>query len=611
QIYLGNGAYGVESASSLYFGKDVSALTLAESAFLAGLPKAPARYSPYVSPDRAKQRQGIVLKRMVAAGFITAAQYQEAFRQKLKFRKLQKEDEISPYFLDYVRQQLISQYGENTIYKGGLNVFTTLNIQMQTFAAGAVQKGLRDLDKRQGYRGPIGHIVSPEKIKKKEGPSLLTNPFEKDEIVDGIVLSVEDQFAKVEVKGITGTIRLEDMTWAKKRSIGNDLKAGVVLQEKGKANQILKKGDVIKLGFKQYDTNDKEYYFTLEQEPLVEGALIALDPLTGGIKAMVGGYDFRRSQFNRAILAKRQTGSAFKPIIYATALENGKSPSDIIIDSPVIFRDPESGKIWKPENYEGKFYGPISLRNALAHSRNLATIRLLDEIGISPVIEFGRKVGLTSPLDRNLTLALGTSSLGLVELTSAYAVFANQGVYNIPVSIESVTDYKGTVLETHERKSHQAISKEVSYMITDMLEDVIQRGTGAKARDLGRQLAGKTGTTDDFTDAWFEGYSPNLVAGVWVGFDDMRSLGVGETGASAALPIWISFMKQALPLFPNLPFLIPDNIIYAKVNPSTGLLNRDDSESTVTEPFILGFEPLKPPLATLTYSDFYFLDNSD
>ncbi|MHB8482848.1 MAG: penicillin-binding protein 1A [Nitrospiria bacterium] len=610
QIYLGHGSYGVQAASKLYFGKDVSELSLAESAFLAGLPKAPSEYSPFVNPEKAKQRQGVVLRRMVTAGFISEDQYQEAFKQNLVFQKLQKEDEISPYFMEHIRQHLIAKYGEEAVYKGGLIVNTSLNLAMQTFATEAIKAGLRAVDKRQGYRGPVGHTDVIENFKQKKVPVFQINPFGKDDIFDGIVVDVNDSFAKVSSKGITGKIKFEDMSWAKKRLKGKDLKNDVQILQTATPKKILGKGDIIKLGLKKYDPVTKEYFFTLEQEPLVEGALVTLDPATGGIKAMVGGYDFKRSEFDRAILAKRQPGSAFKPIIYATALEKGKSPSNIIIDSPVIYKDTELDKVWKPENYEGKFYGPISLREALAHSRNLATIKLLEEVGIGPVIDFGRRVGITSPIQHDLSLALGTSSLGILELTSAYSVFANQGTYNEPYSIESVTDQHGNILETHESHPREVASKEVSYMITNMLEDVIQKGTAVRARELGRHIAGKTGTTNDFGDAWFIGYTPNLVTGVWVGFDDRRSLGDREAAASVALPIWISFMKQALNLIPDVPFLIPNNIVYAKINPVTGLLSEDSSENTSTEPFIKGFEPTNPSRKSPSnYTEFYNIDN--
>jgi penicillin-binding protein 1A len=324
---------------------------------------------------------------------------------------------------------------------------------------------------------------------------------------------------------------------------------------------------------------------------------------------MVGGYDFKRSEYNRAVLAKRQPGSAFKPIIYAAALEKGKSPSNVVIDSPVIYTDAESEKTWKPENYEGKFYGPISLREALAHSRNLATIKLLEEIGISTAIDFAKRLGMTSAFQRDLSLALGTSSVGVLELTSAYSVYADQGIANDPYSIDWVTDSNGNVLEKHEAHPREVISKEVAYMITNMLEDVVQKGTGVRARELGRQIAGKTGTTNDFGDAWFIGYTPNIVTGVWVGFDDRRSLGDREAGASAALPIWITFMRQTFNLLPDQSFTIPENIVYAKINPETGY--QSNGESTVTEPFIKGSEPPfeDPSKKVPSYTDFYNIDN--
>lgn len=612
QINLGHGAYGVQAASHLYFAKDVSELTLAESAFMAGLPKAPTEYSPYNNPDKAKQRQEIVLKRMVVSGYISSVDAAAAASEILKFQRLQKADDISPYFMEYIRLLLKDRgYDDDAIYTGGLNVYTSLNLDLQTAATHAVHDGLRALDKRQGFRGPVDHIEEIEDYLNKKKPRGYQpeNPFGANEVFEGIVTNVDDQAALATAKGINGKIKLEDMAWARRKLTGKDLKKDIeMLPPKSTAKQILKKGDIVKLGLKKYDPVKKEFLFTLEQEPLVEGALIALDPATGAIKAMVGGYDFKKSEFNRAISAKRQPGSAFKPVIYATAIERGKSPANIILDAPIIYKDQELDKIWKPENYEGKFYGPIPMREALAHSRNLATIRLLDEIGITPVEDFARRIGLVSPFQRDLSLALGTSAVGILELTSAYGVFANQGIYAEPFAIESISDHNNNVKETHEVLTRQAISKEVAYMITNMLEEVVQTGTGIRARELGKQIAGKTGTTNDFGDAWFIGYNPRIVVGVWVGFDDRRSLGDREAGASAALPIWISFMREAFNTIPDQTFPIPEKIVYAKIDPKTGLLSSGSSADSVTEPFIKGSEPKTFSRKPSSPSDFSNID---
>jgi penicillin-binding protein 1A len=611
QIYFGHGAYGVQAASRTYFGKDASQLTLAEAAFLAGLPKAPKDYSPYLSPQRAKQRQGIVLSRMLEEEFITEAQYQEAYEQDLYFQKLLPEQEIAPYFLEYVRQYLFSKYGADLVYRGGLNVYTTLNVEMQMAANKALNGGLRNVDKRQGFRGPVGHqevesVAQP--VSEKEG-SVTTGEPGVGEVIEGVVTRVENDHVWVTASGLAGKILIQDMAWAKKRLKGQDLKEAEILQNAA-PKDLVKMGDVVKVAMKRKDPRTQEIFFALEQEPLMEGALLAIDPRSGGIKAMVGGYDFKRSEFNRTTLAKRQPGSAFKPLIYALAIERGLTPSTILVDAPVIFTDPATQKIWKPTNYEERFYGPISMRDALAFSRNVATVKLLEKVGVQNVIEFAKRMGMTSPLTADLSLALGSSSVSLIEMVSSFGAFANQGVRVEPMGIRSVTDSSGKVLEFHEPQAQQVLSTEVAYVITNMLQDVIQRGTGVRARELGHSLAGKTGTTNDFTDAWFVGYTPNLVAGVWVGFDDRRSLGDREAGSSAALPIWIEFMRETLKQLPTMTFPIPDKVVFAKINPQTGLRSLDEDQEAKVEIFIKGNEPSPSPPPRPSIIDFYRLDQS-
>jgi len=592
QIYFGHGAYGVQSAAHTYFGKDVGALSLAECAFLAGLPRAPNDYSPYFNAEKAKQRQGVVLRRMVDEGFITEEQYRKAYQQDLYFQKLERDQELASYLMEYIRQYLIGKYGESAVYRGGLNVYTTINLDMQRAAVKALKEGLQDVDKRQGYRGPIAKRPSSEVAQiKAEGNVVTAAELREGDVLEGLVIAADPESATVLAGGLTGRILAADLAWARKRLIGPDLLRDVEFSRSAQPQDILQVGDVIKIGIKRLDKRSGLVLFTLEQDPTVEGALLSLDPKTGAIKAMVGGYDFKRSEFNRAVSAKRQPGSAFKPVIYAAAMDAGLSPSTIVVDAPVIFNDPVLDKVWKPVNYEGKFYGPISLREALAHSRNVATVRLLERVGIKNAIEMARKVGITSPLTYDLSLALGSSSLSLSEMVSAFGVFANQGVRAEPFSVLLVTDSTGQPLETHEPSSQQVISKETAYMVTNMMEDVIQKGTGWRAKALGKQLAGKTGTTNDFTDAWFVGFSPNLAAGVWVGFDDQRSLGDREAGATAALPIWVDYMRQALPLVPPASFTIPEDIVFAKIDSESGLLAPPGDEDAVVEVFMKGNEP--------------------
>jgi len=603
QIYFGHGAYGIQVASRTYFGKDASELTLAEAAMLAGLPKAPNDYSPYVHPEKAKVRQGVVLKRMVEEGVITPLQYKEAYAQNIFLQKQQSEEDLAPFFLEQVRQYLVTAYGDDTVYKGGLNVYTTLNLNMQRSANRVVREGLRALDKRQGYRGALGRRTHREAKTGRVTPLLRVG-----DIVEGEVTRVASDSVWVDLGVGEGKIPLEGMAWAFRRLKGPDLQADVQTIENGRPSSILKTGDVIKVRLQRVSAEGMPELLSLEQDPQVEGAFVALDPATGAITAMVGGYDFKRSEFNRAMLARRQPGSAFKPIIYATAVEMGLTPSTIVVDSPVIYTDPETEKVWKPENYEGRFYGPISLREALAHSRNLATVHLLERIGVKNVINFARRVGIQSSLSADLSLGLGSSGLSLLELTSALSVFANQGTRCEPMMISSISDHKGNVLETHEPQSQQVVSRETAYVVTNMLEDVIQKGTARRARSLGRVLAGKTGTTNDFTDAWFIGYSPNLVAGVWVGFDDLRSLGDREAGASAALPIWMGFMSDILPKLPFESFPIPEDIIYVKIDPHSGLLASSDAQEAVVDIFVKGTEPTQVAATVPSATQFFQID---
>ncbi len=604
QIYFGHGAYGVQVAARTYFGKDVGNLNLAEAAFLAGLPKAPNVYSPYYHAEKAKLRQQVVLRRMMEEEFITNQQYQKADKQGLAFQRLNPDADLALYFLEHVRLYLIARYGDDTVYKNGLNVYTTLNVDMQRTANLAVERGLRDLDKRQGYRGAAGKYDGG----KSGGtpPRLAGEEVAIGDILDGHVVSVGDRFALVEAGGLKGKMILEDMLWGAKWT--KETSAGEGRTHLA-ASDIVKVNDIIRVKVQRLSPDKERAYFSLEQEPLLEGAFIALSPSTGSIKAMVGGYDFKRSEFNRAIRARRQPGSAFKPIIYATAIERGLTPASVIVDNPVVYADESVDKAWKPENYEEKFYGPIRLREALAHSRNLATVRLLDQVGVGNVIAFARRVGIESPLTRDLSLALGSSGVSLLELTSAYGVFANQGALVPPTFITKITRRNGEILEQRHISSEPVVSKETAYVVTNMLEDVIQRGTGRKASSIGRPLAGKTGTTNEFTDAWFIGFSPHLAAGVWVGFDNNRPMGNKESGASAALPIWISFMQEALPRFSDVPFPVPENVVYAKIDPETGLLARPEGGGGVMEVFVKGTEPKEFKSEKLAPSDFLKLDS--
>ncbi|HZN43778.1 MAG TPA: PBP1A family penicillin-binding protein [Nitrospiraceae bacterium] len=601
QIYFGQGAYGVAAAAQTYFGKELSALTLAESAFLAGLPKSPNHYSPFKAYDRAKKRQEHVLFRMEEAGFIKAAEREQAIAEKLNFRRPGSEH-LGPYYVEYVRQLLVAKFGESMVYKGGLEVFTTLNIEMQRAAEAAVLNGLRELDKRQGWRGPVRTVdlvtldtpTADPSIKLKEG-----------DVMEGVVTKIGKDFALVQAGGGTGRLSFDDLAWATKRLKGRDPTKDTIVVKNVK--QLLTPGDVIDVAVKKIEKD--VIHLRLEQAPVVEGALIAIDPKTGAIRAMVGGYEFARSEYNRAVLAHRQPGSAFKPIIYATAMNQGMSPGSVVLDAPVVYEQQEDEKIWKPENYGKRFHGVVSLRDALIHSHNLATVRLLEKIGIRNVIDFSRTLGISSPLAADLSLALGSSSVGMLELVSVYGVFANQGMRVEPYALASVQDNSGRTLDQATIQPRQVVSRETAYLITNMMEDVIQRGTGIAAKSvIDRPVAGKTGTTNDFTDAWFIGSTPNLSAGAWVGFDDRRPLGETESGAHAALPIWTSFMKEALKQLPVMPFEIPDGVMFVKIDPATALLSDHDAQHGTVELFTKGTEPTRSAGPKIDPIDFYTLD---
>lgn len=611
QIYFGHGAYGVQAAAKTYFGRDLAELDLAEMAFLAGLPKAPTNYSPYFNPERAKARQGVVLRRMLEEQILTEAEFRRAYQEDLYFAKYQAQEDIAPYFLEYLRQQLIATYGEEMVYKGGLNVYTTLNVEMQKAAVDAVRQGLRTIDKRQGYRGPLGHGPVRPDVASEAGPSEEKRQprsvpvLQVGDIVEGTVIKTTPNRAIVSIGGVTGVLSIEDAAWARKRLVPPDFRTAE-FRSAAMIPQVVKVGDRILVGIKSRE-KDGTPEVTLEQDPVVEGALVALAPETGAVKSMVGGYDFKRSEFNRAVSARRQPGSAFKPIIYGAAVDRGLTPSTILVDSPVIYDDPVLQKIWKPANYEERFYGPITMREALAYSRNVATVKLLEQIGVPTAIEFAQRMGIMSPLAKDLSLALGSSGVGLLELTSALAVYAAGGNRVEPAILRSVADHAGTILAHYEPAPTSVISKETAYIMTSMLGDVVQWGTGVRAKALGRPVAGKTGTTNGFADAWFIGYAPNLAAGVWVGFDDRRSLGDREAGASVALPIWVFYMKTALAQLPIQAFPIPDDIVFAQVDPKTGQLPAPGEPARV-EIFVKGTEPTTVALPSTNVTRFIEID---
>jgi penicillin-binding protein 1A len=579
QTYYGHGAYGVEAAANVYFGKHVGDLTLDEATLIAGLPKAPTAYSPYNAPDRALRRRTHVLRRMLETGNITSEEEQQAQAAPLRLRPRQETIVRAPYFIEHVRRYLEEQYGSTLLYRGGMKVYTTLDLSLQEAAEDALRKGLVKNDQRRGYRGPLGHLnlargeqIDWEKVRQIPWPEEHSALAVLTKRIKAVVVGVDERRVQVRWEGGEGVIPLDAMLWAYPPNPDLDSEK----RRLRRPGDALNMGDVILADITDPGGQGRKAQLALAQEPIVQGALVAVEPHTGYIRALVGGYDFSRSQFNRATQAVRQPGSAFKPIIYATAVQKGVSPARVMIDTPIV-HDQSDGKIWKPANYDGNFWGSITLAEALAHSRNIIAIKLLEAVGVKNVVEYAKRLGIKSPMTPTLALGLGASGLTPLELTTAYNVFASQGVYYNPVAVKWVEDAEGQVLEKYNALGERVLSEQQAFVMTSMLQGVVQRGTGTRAKLLRRPVAGKTGTTNDFIDAWFVGYSPTMVAGVWVGIDDQQPLGSKESGGRAALPIWIEFMQQALERTPLQDFIIPPHIRLVRIHPRTGAGGESDT----------------------------------
>ena len=607
QIYLGHGAYGVAAAADNYFNKMVADLNLAECAMLAGLPQAPSRYSPFKYPERARDRQTYVLNRMVAEGYITNLEASDALSTRLDIRSRRNWYlEKVPLYTEHVRRYVEKKYGRDVLYRGGLKVYTGVNIEMQKAAHEEVLKGTRDLDRRQGYRGPIKHLTE-EKIEdffaKDNNPP---PPLVVGKKTQGVVVAVDDKAGQVIVrlKIGKGQIELEDIRWARRPNS----EIAYYEDRLKKPSDALTVGDVIEVMAKGEQDSEGVWPLSLEQTPKVQGAILCIEAETGLVKVMIGGRNFRESQFNRAIQSRRQPGSSFKPIIYAAALDKGYTAATEIIDSPIIFKDEINDFTWKPKNYGKKFYGPTLLREALAKSRNVVTIKVLQDIGIDYAIDYARKLGITSHLSKDLSIALGSSGVSLLEIVNAYSVFANQGNFIEPSFVTKIVDRDGNVLEEMNPGRKKMIEKSTAYIMTTLLEGVVQNGTGHRIKALGRPVAGKTGTTNDLYDAWFVGYTPELITGTWVGYDDKQSLGEGETGSRAASPIWLGFMQRSLKGKPVRVFPVPEGVVFAKIDAETGLLPIPESQNTIFECFKEGTVPteLTPKPDTFTGTDDFF-----
>jgi penicillin-binding protein 1A len=606
EIYLGQGSYGVAAAALAYFDKALDELTVAEAAFLAALPKAPNNYHPVRNHEAALARRDWVLDRMVEDGTLSAAEAAAAKAEPLVMAERDPAEVVrADYVAEEIRRELVARFGEAATYEGGLVVRATLDPRLQAIAEKAFRDGLIAYDRRHGWRGPIARIEPGEGW--TERLAAVPPPPGMGDWRLAVVLADEGRAARIGfADGGEGTIPFEELTWARRTEA--DQKRGPEVRA---VADVLAPGDVVAVSPAEGESSG-EGVWGLRQIPDLEGAFVALDPRNGRILAMVGGFAFGESEFNRAVQARRQTGSAFKPFVYLAALDAGKTPSSIVVDGPVVI-DPGYGQpLWKPENYSQEYYGPSTLRLGIEKSRNLMTVRLAAEIGMQRVRDTAVRFGVFDDMGLYLPMALGAGETTLLRLTNAYAMLVNGGRRIVPTLIERVQDrYGRTVYRRDERPCEGCsevawagqpppqvpdVREEVedprtAYQMVAMLQGVVERGTGASIAELGRPLAGKTGTTDEFRDAWFVGFSPDLAAGVYVGFDQPRTLGDKEAGAKAAVPIFKDFMAKALEGTPPVPFRIPPGIRLVRVDAVTGRLPSATTEHVILEAFKPGTEP--------------------
>ena len=535
QVYLAHGNYGFAAATQFYFGKPVTDLKLQEAALLAGMVNGP-KFSPLTNPELALNRRNLVIHRMEEEGKITPTEEATARKSPLGLHVQYPRNDLAPYFFEEIRKYLESTYGTEAVHERGLRVYTTLNINLQRIANQSLRDGLHNYERRHGWKGNLPNVLRDNlgKLETYEDEDW-RRAIEKGSYLTGLVVAVSDKDAIIKIGTYRGILSSKEFAWTGRKKPGDLLKAGDLAQ------------------FSIQELRDNTVRVQLEQQPGPQGALLVIDNPTGEIKAMIGGYSFEDSKFNRATQAVRQVGSSFKVYVYADALERGATPFDTIVDLP--FTTISGGQPYSPRNYDEKFEGTITLRRALAGSRNVPAVKLAEKIGISTVVDMAKRFGITTPLPPYLPLALGAADMKLLEHVSAFTVFPNDGIRIDPHMIRRVTSYDGALLEEAHPEVHDVVSPDVARTMTAMLEEVIRFGTGIQAKALGRPAAGKTGTTQDYTDAWFVGYTPQLTAGVWVGFDDKQiSLGKKETGARAALPIWLEFMQGAVAGTPLMDF---------------------------------------------------------
>ena len=584
QIYLGEGTYGVASASLEYFDKPISELSYEEAAMLAALPKAPSRYNPYKNIKLAKFRRDLVLKNLLENGYINESDYKEFTNNKISLKKRKKTfTEDTSYYVEDIRKDVVEKLGFDKVYKQGLNISTPINLDLQKIAIKSLREGLISYDKRRGWRGPI---INSKRLDNWNN-NINLDKFRLEKSINweiAIVIKIDKFFVDVETENKeNGIIKYENISWVKKEF-----------------DQILKVGDII------YVEKLKGNTFALRQLPEVNGGIVVMDPFTGRVLALSGGFSFKKSEFNRATQALRQPGSAFKPFIYALALENGYTPSTLILDAPLVLEQGSDLKMWKPENYGKKFYGPSTLRMGLEKSRNLMTVRIAQDLGLKKIVNFSKQLKIYEDPSELLSISLGSAETTLLKLTSAYSSFVNGGKLIMPIMIDRIQDSEGNTIFNNEKRKCincdqisylsenypnirdeflQIFSSETAYQMTSILEGTVQNGTGKNLKDLNLDIGGKTGTTNSNTDTWFIGFTSKLVIGAYVGFDNPKSLGKYETGAKTALPIFKSFVKNAVKKEEARPFKVADNIIMKVIDPITGKKPSSSTKSTIIEAY--------------------------
>ena len=580
QMYWGHNAYGVEAASRLYFAKSAKDVSLEEAAMLGGIIQGNVRQSPYVNMDAAVRRRNYTLERMAAEDFITVEQADEAKARPIVVRgEPRQPPSIAPYFLEEVRKHLETRYGAKRLYESGLTVRTTLDPALQDAANRAVAAGLRRIDKRRGYRRATRNVLAEKQTVQGFTHDRWGRPMTAGDVVPAVVTAAGRSGTAGGTKLRVGRYQAE---------LTKDSLAAWPRTPSATAFAV---GDLIEVGLTSINEAAGQAVVTLEQTPLLEGALVAIDNKTGQIRAMVGGWSFNRSKFNRAMQAYRQLGSTFKPIVYTAAIDRGLTPATLIVDQPVSY-PAGSGELYEPQNYDHKFEGPVTLRRALEQSRNIPAIKMMEEVGPPTVVSYAKRFGFSREFPPYLPIALGAGEGTLLEVTSAYTVFPNRGVRARPYFIQSVTDRQGNLLEEGRIDQVNVIRADTAFMMTSLLQGVVRRGTAESASSIEWPLAGKTGTVDENTDAWFIGFDPDITVGVWTGLDAKKSIGANETGAVAALPIWMDFMKAYVAARSEAPtFVAPENIVFLAVDRATGTVVPSHTAGSITETFIAGTQP--------------------